>query len=133
MKRQKKHAGVMNIGTSSMIVILIGLSFAVLAALAISSARNDYRLSKELADHTRSYYDASSEATRRLASSDALYEERDESDRVSFTVDAGGEQELAVTVHFTGGADSYDIEQWQMVNTSDWVGDESLPGLFMGN
>jgi hypothetical protein len=122
----------MNIGTASMIVILIGLSFAILAALAISSARNDYNLTKELADHTKSYYDATSEAERKLSDIEALYEERDESDRTYFAVEMGNGQELDVAVHFADGADSYEIEQWQVVNTSDWVGDDSLPGLFTG-
>ncbi|MCQ2535890.1 MAG: hypothetical protein MJ110_02860 [Lachnospiraceae bacterium] len=65
MKTERK--GVINIGISSIVVILIGLCFSVLAALAISSARNDYSQSKDLANHTKEYYDAYNEAVERVA------------------------------------------------------------------
>lgn len=60
MKKQRQ--GVVNIGVSSIVVILIGLCFSVLAALAISSARNDFSQSQDLADHTTEYYTAYNEA-----------------------------------------------------------------------
>jgi uncharacterized protein YfiM (DUF2279 family) len=115
-----------------MIVILIGLSFAVLAALAISSARNDYRLTCELADHTSAYYEASNEAQRRLAQTEELYEQRDADGRMSFSVDVNENQELCVSVVFGKDASDYKIEQWQVINNSEWSGDDSLPGLWMG-
>ena len=62
MKKQRQ--GVVNIGISSIVVILIGLCFSVLAALAISSARNGYSQSKDLATHTTEYYTAYNEAVR---------------------------------------------------------------------
>lgn len=132
MKEQKKHGTVMNIGTASMIVILIGLSFAVLAALAISSARNDYRLTCELAEHTSAYYAASNEAQRKLAQTKELYEQRDADGRTSFSVDVNGDQELCVSVVFGEDESEYEIEQWQVINSSEWSGDDSLPGLWMG-
>jgi hypothetical protein len=132
MRRSKKQGFVMNIGTSSMIVILIGLSFAVLAALAISQAKNDYKLSVELADHTKAYYDAVAEAERNLSDIETVYAGRDADDRTSFAVDISDGLELDVTVHFTDGSKDYEIEQWQVVTTSDWEADDTLPGLYSG-
>lgn len=65
MKQQRP--GVVNIGISSIVVILIGLCFSVLAALAISSARNDFSQSQDLAQHTTEYYTAYNEAMEKAA------------------------------------------------------------------
>lgn len=65
MKNQRQ--GVVNIGISSIVVILIGLCFSVLAALAISSARNDFSQSQDLANHTTEYYTAYNEAVEKAA------------------------------------------------------------------
>lgn len=127
MRKSKKETIVMNIGTSSMIVILIGLSFAVLAALAISSARNDYRLSRELAEHNKEYYEASNRAWETLAESDMVYQMRDESGIASFIIPVNDYQELQVSVCFQDGMDEFEIVKWKVVNVGDWEGDMSLP------
>lgn len=127
MRNKRKRADIMNIGTSSMLVILIGLSFAVLAALAISSAHNDYRLSEELAAHTTAYYEASNEAQEMLAEPGGLYGARDEEGYASFDVPVGDRQKLCVEVCFGGTPEDYVITRWQVVNTDGWEGDASLP------
>jgi len=127
MKKNKKETIVMNIGTSSMLVILIGLSFAVLAALAISSARNDYRLSKELAMHTKDYYSASNRAQEILADIETLYQQRDDTNTSSYTVPINEYQELQVAVSFGDNNKEYEIVKWKVVNIGGWEGDTSLP------
>lgn len=129
MAKSKKQTIVMNIGTSSMLVILIGLSFAILAVLAVSSARNDYRLSEELALHTKGYYEASNLAWEKLADTDTLYEQRDEDNISSFTIGVNEYQELQVDIYFPGESDEYDIIKWKVVNIGEWEGDTSLPVL----
>lgn len=132
MKKRKNKTIVMNIGTSSMLVILTGLSFAVLAALAISSARNDYSLSMELAEHTMEYYGASDRAQEILIHPEKLYLQRDFDGYAEFTVPVNQRQELVVGVSFLNESmDSYDydITKWKIVNTGDWEGDTSLPVL----
>jgi len=119
----------MNIGTSSMMVILIGLSFAVLAALAISSARNDYRLSEELAQHTTDYYNASNEAQTKLADIEDLYARQDDNHRTCFAVPMNKYQELQVELYFAADSSEYEITKWKVVNTDNWEGDTSLPVL----
>ena len=127
MRKSKKETIIMNIGTSSMIVILIGLSFAVLAALAISSARNDYRLSRELAAHNKEYYDASNRAWETLAESDIIHYMRDDNDTASFEIPVNDYQELQVGICFRDETDEFDIVKWKVVNTGDWEGDTSIP------
>ncbi len=132
MKKRKNKTIVMNIGTSSMLVILTGLSFAVLAALAISSARNDYSLSRELAEHTTEYYGASDRAREILIHPEKLYLQQDSDGYAEFTVPVNQRQELVVGVSFLNESmDSYDydITKWKIVNTGDWEGDTSLPVL----
>ncbi len=129
MKKTNRQTQVMNIGTSSMIVILIGLSFAVLAALAISSARSDYRLSEELARHTTDYYNASNEAQNNLADIEALYVNRDANDISYFAVPINEYQELQVELRFAQNASEYEIIKWKVVNVDSWEGNTSLPVL----
>jgi len=110
--KRKRHQ-VVNIGTSFMVVILIGLSFAVVAALAISSARNDYRLSSQLAEHTKDYYEASNEAMEII---DGSYWK----DQV-FEVNLGENQVLSVEVK------NNTITKWQVENVASWEAEDSLP------
>ena len=112
-----------------MMVILIGLSFAVLAALAISSARSDYRLSEELAIHTTDYYNACNEAQELLADTDALYANKNSNNKSLFTVPINEYQELQVELLFGQNNSDYEITKWKVVNTGSWEGDTSLPVL----
>lgn len=129
MRKTGQETIVMNIGTSSMLVILIGLSFAVLAALAISSARNDYRLSEELARHTTEYYEAYNHAQDVLADVDLLRQQMDDRNVSAFTVPINSNQELQVGICFENDSKEYDIIKWKVVNTGDWEADTSLPVL----
>ena len=129
MKKTNRQTQVMNIGTSSMMVILIGLSFAVLAALAISSARSDYRLSEELAKHTTDYYNASNEAQSMLADIETLYANRDANGITGFTVPVNDYQELQVELLFAKDSFDYKITKWKVVNIDSWEGNTSLPVL----
>ncbi len=136
MKKKREQGSVVNIGTTSMIVIFIGLCFSVLAALAISSASNDYKVAQALADHVSSYYAASNEATELLADSDqlaALYATADEDGTASFTVTISDSQVLNVSLTFDGSATDYIITQWQVQNVTTWIADDTLPVLTGSN
>ena len=110
---KREHRSIINIGTSLMVVILIGLAFAVIAALTISSSHNNYNLSKKLADHTSDYYQASNEAYEKIAETDWADQE--------FQVDINDNQVLSVKV-----ADGQ-IEKWQVENNSSWEADSTQP------
>ena len=110
---KKEQRSIINIGTSLMVVILIGLAFAVIAALTISSSHNNYNLSKKLADHTDEYYEASNQAYEKIAESDWADQE--------FQVDINDNQILSVQVF--GG----EIIKWQVENTGSWDADSTQP------
>ena len=110
---KKERRTIINIGTSLMVVILIGLSFAVIAALTISSSHNNYNLSKKLADHTTDYYAASNEAYEKIAANNWADQE--------FQVDINDTQVLNVKV--TDG----EISKWQVENVSSWEADSTQP------
>jgi len=112
-KDKRQNRTIINIGTSLMVVILTGMAFAVIAALAISSSNNNYNLSKKLMDHTDEYYSASNQAYERIAATDWADQE--------FSVDINENQVLNVKV------DSGKITCWQVENSSDWEADSTQP------
>lgn len=111
--KKRESRAIINIGTSLMVVILIGLAFAVIAALTISSSHNNYSLSEKLANHTDEYYAASNQAYETIARSD--WADQD------FQVDINDGQVLNVQV-LDG-----EITKWQVENTSDWEADSTQP------
>ena len=110
---KRENRSIINIGTSLMVVILIGLAFAVIAALTISSSHNNYSLSKKLADHTEEYYEASNEAYEKIAATDWADQE--------FQVVINENQVLSVIVS------QGQITKWQVENTSSWDADSTQP------
>lgn len=113
MENKRETRAIVNIGTSLMVVILIGLSFAVIAALTISSSHNNYRLSEKLAEHTSEYYAASNQAYEKIAESDWENQE--------FTIDINDNQVLSVAV------ENGEITSWKVENVSSWEADSTQP------
>lgn len=65
MKKNRSFG--LNIGASSILIIVVILSLVCFAGLSLSSANADYKLCKKLADRTTAYYEATSQAYRALA------------------------------------------------------------------
>lgn len=116
---KKENRSIINIGTSLMVVILIGMAFAVIAALAISSSHNNYNLSKKLMDHTDEYYAASNQAYEKIAATNWADQE--------FSVDINENQVLNVKVV------SGEIATWQVENVSSWEADSTQPVITIGD
>ncbi|SDB28415.1 hypothetical protein SAMN02910298_01375 [Pseudobutyrivibrio sp. YE44] len=112
-ERKRETRSIVNIGTSLMVVILIGMAFAVIAALTISSSQNNYNLSKKLADHTAEYYDASNQAYESIAENKWKNQE--------LSIDINDNQVLQVKVA------NGEIQSWQVQNVSDWEADSTQP------
>lgn len=112
-QKKKENRSIINIGTSLMVVILIGMAFAVIAALAISSSHNNYNLSQKLKGHTDEYYQASNLAYEKIAESDWADQE--------FTIDINENQVLNVKVV------SKEIACWKVENVSSWEADSTQP------
>lgn len=121
-KKQSKGMPVVNIGTASLVVILVGMCFAVLAALAAVSAKNDYNMSKKLAGHTSEYYVACNKANEQL-----VEKEYEDDEHIDFEVIINDNQSLAVEAIYEG--DNLNILKWQVENTGDWNNDNNLPVL----
>ncbi|MCR5416887.1 MAG: hypothetical protein K6E79_08830 [Pseudobutyrivibrio sp.] len=113
MKNKAENRTVINIGTSLMVVILIGLAFAVIAALAISSSQNNYNLSMKLASHTEEYYAASNAANEKLANTGFADQE--------FTETINDSQVLSVKV------ENGKITKWKVESTNGWEADNTQP------
>ena len=62
MNTNKKHPPVVNIGSSSLLVIFLVLCLVTFATLSLSSARSDYNISRRLAERKTESYAASSQA-----------------------------------------------------------------------
>ena len=142
----KRKAG-SSIGASSLLVIVVVLSLVCFAALSITSASADLRLSQKLADRSSSYYGACNEAQDRIkelsASLSAIYEESGSeedymekikeslTDSLSFSCPMNENQVLQVSVSplYPGNAsgDFLEITSWQVVNLTSPDLDESLP------
>ncbi|MBD5548795.1 MAG: hypothetical protein HDQ97_15660 [Lachnospiraceae bacterium] len=142
----KKKSG-FSIGASSLLVIIVVLALVCFAALSITSASADLRLSQKLADRTTSYYEACGKAQITLKdlsfSLSSIYEDsKDEeeynqkikeslADSLSFSCPMNENQTLQVSVSplypETASGDFLKITSWQIVNTTALNLDESLP------
>lgn len=142
----KKKSG-FSIGASSLLVIIVVLSLVCFAALSITSASADLRLSQKLADRTSSYYKACNEAQTTLknlsASLSSIYEDsrnEDEyeqkikaslADSLTFSCPMNENQVLQVSVSplypQNASGDFLKITSWQIVNVTSLQLDESLP------
>lgn len=142
----KKRSG-SSIGASSLLVIIVVVSLVCFAALSITSAKADLRLSQKLADRTSSYYTACNKAQSTLktlsAKFSAIYEEsasEDDynqkieeslSDALTFSYPMNENQILQVSISplypEDSAGDFYQITSWQVINTTSLELDESLP------
>jgi cytochrome c oxidase assembly protein Cox11 len=118
-ENKRENRTIINIGTSLMVVILIGMAFAVIAALAISSSHNNYNLSSKLMKHTDEYYAASNAANEKIAQSNWADQE--------FSIDINESQVLKVKVV------SKEITCWQVENVSSWEADSTQPVITIGD
>ncbi|MCF0130975.1 MAG: hypothetical protein HUJ71_04570 [Pseudobutyrivibrio sp.] len=109
---QNQKRTVVNLGMSLMIVILVGLSLAVIAALSLSSAKSNFNMSENLKNHTSDYYEASNMAQERIAA-DSFKDE-------SFEIAMSESQVLSVEVK--DGC----IVKYQVENISTWESDNFL-------
>ena len=69
----KKHESAYGLGIISIFLIFAVLFLTVFAALAVSSARADYRLSVKNADYVKKYYTATAECAEFVRRAEAAY------------------------------------------------------------
>lgn len=145
MKGKKRYG--LNIGTSSILIIIVILCLVCFSGLSITSANADYRLSKRLADRTTAYYDACNQAQSSLCmisgALEDLYQEssskedyenkikRSLQDLFIFSYPINENQILQVSVSplypDTAEGDFIEITSWQVINLATPELDNSLP------
>lgn len=80
----KRQTPVVNIGSSSMLVIFVVLCLVTFATLSLASAKNDYDYSRTIADRRADYYTACDTAQKMLNSIDStladVYDNMDDHD-----------------------------------------------------
>ncbi|MGC4020345.1 MAG: hypothetical protein QM793_14725 [Muricomes sp.] len=75
MENKKKQLPIVNIGSSSLLVVFLVLCLVTFATLSLSSAKSDYNFSKKLAERRTEYYQASGKAQLLLDSIDKILSE----------------------------------------------------------
>lgn len=145
MKGKKRYG--LNIGTSSILIIIVILCLVCFSGLSITSANADYRLSRRLADRTTAYYDACNQAQSALAKLSAKLEELyrqspskadyenkikeslQDSLTLSYTINDNQTLQVSVSPLYpdTVEGDFFEITSWQVVNSISPELDTSLP------
>lgn len=146
---KKKSYGV-NVGTSSILVIIVILCLVCFAGLSIVSATADYKLSSKLAERTTSYYNASNLANEKLgelhhafltlyresATQEEYMQKIKESygDSLTASYSVNDLQSLIVSIEPVYPEDEngnfFKITQFQVITTEEVELDNSLPVLF---
>lgn len=129
---KKKSQSVVNIGSSSLLVIFLILCLVIFAVLTLTSANSDYRFSKRIADRNTAYYEAVAKAELTwndldlaVAHEGGSFAEKE----VHYEVPIDDSQELQVVLTLAGNETSgyhYDISKWETHSTKEWTGDNSL-------
>lgn len=114
-------------GAVTLVMIFCVLCMAVFASLTLMTARREASLTELTARRAQEYYEADRLATEKVAA--LARGERPEDVKVSgetasFTVPAGGSQQLQVQVCL--GESGCSIEKWAAVYVGDWETDDSI-------
>lgn len=144
METKKKSGS--SIGASSLLVIIVVISLVCFAALSITSASADLRLSEKLADRTSAYYETCNEAqdtlkdlSARLSSiyaesaNEEEYKQKIKEsllDSLTFSYPMNDNQILQVSISplypQDSSGDFFQITSWQIINITSPELDESL-------
>lgn len=127
---KKRSSFNLNIGASSILVIVIILCLVCFAGLSVASANADYQLSKKLSERTTAYYNAASQSFK------DLYKAKKESplaDSFNNTYSVTDNQVLSVKsdLHPEDGT-NYNILSFNIVTILEPDLDNTLP-VFTGN
>lgn len=123
----KRRKGITLIGGNSLLVIFAVLCLMVFALLALSTVQADRRLADAAVQSVEEYYKADCAAEELLATlrSGILPEGVERAGNVyAYSCPLSDTQELQVIV--TIEANNYQIQQWKVVSTTEWVPEEYI-------
>ncbi len=122
----------LNVGASSILVIVVILSLICFAGLSLASANADYQLSLRLAERTAAYYEAGSAAYEALYDAEQSIQKEPSSSESSFHYSYPVNEDHELQVRASVSNDQpYEIYQWQIITTVEPDLDQSLT-LFTG-
>lgn len=135
MKDRNHSTPIVNIGTSSLLIIFVILCLVVFAALALSSAKSDLQFSEDLAQRKTAYYEASYRAEEIAGEIDSLLAQGKSPEECSAEVKVSGSsaeyeviiddsRKLVVSLRITGR--TFEIQKWQTVALKEWEGNDTL-------
>lgn len=88
MDNKKKKIPIVNIGSSSLLVVFLVLCLVTFATLSLSGAKSNYNFSQRLADRKTDYYEASRKAELLLDSIDNVLAETYEASALPYYSEA---------------------------------------------
>ncbi len=135
MKDKNNSTPILNIGTSSLLIIFVIPCLAVFAALALSSAKSDLEFSKDLAKRKSAYYNASYRAEEIAGEIDSLLAQGKSPEECSAEVKVSGDtadyevmiddsRKLLISLRISGS--SFEIQKWQTVALKEWEDNDTL-------
>lgn len=153
---REKDRGVINIGTTSLVLIFAVLALVTFALLSYSSADAQWKLAQKLADRTTAYYEAEAKAAEQLQGLDASLASKNEvqketmeaeessaqdeetvspgersveqSKTFSWKIPVGEKQQLEIRVQMeiSKANAGWKLEQWQLTDSGTGLEQQSL-------
>ncbi len=122
MKKQKTFG--MNIGASSILVIIVILTLVCFAGISLASANADYQLCQKLVKRTTAYYEATSAAYEDIAAKKASSAGTDNAFSDSYTINDNQSLKIVVDLNPSDGS-NYSIKSFKIVTDQEPI-DDSL-------
>lgn len=127
---KRKSSFNLNIGASSILVIVVILCLVCFAGLSVASANADFQLSNKLSDRTTSYYNAVSEAYINLYNTKKESSSQDSFEKM-FSVNDNQALYLKADINPSDNS-NYEIITFKLVTINEPTLDKSL-SLLLGN
>lgn len=123
---RERDRGVINIGTTSLVLIFAVLALVTFALLSYSSADAQWKLAQKLADRTTAYYEAEAKAAEQLLELDAVLASGNET--ISWKIPVGEKQQLEIRVQMeiSKASAGWKLEQWQLTDSGTGLEQQSL-------
>lgn len=134
--QMKRNFGPQGLGLSSLMVVFLVLSLVIFAALSLSTAKNDYNLTLQLAEHRTEYYEAVSLAEQIMAQADSLHQAGEPmpaqllgisldavGSLVRYRVPIGDSQELRTEVEL---GETLTVKRFQVCTIDPWDAEQTL-------
>lgn len=116
---EEKKGLSINVGASSIILILLVLSLSIFAALSIKASNNEYKLAGKTAQSVQEYYEADARALELLGEEGAM----DGTIFYEVPVNENAVIQVSAEVDLDG---SYTIHKWKLVNSTGGLEDYGL-------